>query len=213
MPPRQSPAARLAARALAAALLAAPAAAAAQAGGAVRGHVALAVEGAQLEDVGPVVVYLESLDGRSFPPPSRTPRVRQKDASFSPGFLVVARGQSVEMPNDDAIYHNVFSYSRPNQFDLGLYPSGESRSVTFEHPGVVRTYCSIHESMSGTIFVAPTPWFDVVRPGGRFEIRGVPPGAWRIRTWCERLPALSREVTVGAGTAVDLELAIGAAAP
>lgn len=200
------------------AVLGASASPATEGAGSVSGRVVLAVEGAQLSDVGPLVVYLEAPDGRTFPPLPRAPRVHQKDATFSPGFLVVARGQRVEMPNDDAIYHNVFSYSRPNGFDLGLYPAGESRSVTFEHAGVVRTYCSIHESMSGTIFVAPTPWFDVVRldaggSGGRFEIRGVPPGSWRVRTWCERLPALARDVVVTPGRAAEIELAIGASTP
>jgi plastocyanin len=184
------------------------------AAGSLRGRVQLAVDGVELADVGPVVVYLEPIDGRAVPAPSaRRPRIHQKDASFSPGFLVIARGQSVDMPNDDAIYHNVFSYSKPNDFDLGLYPSGESRTVTFAHAGVVRTYCSIHESMSGTIFVAPTPWFAVARPSGAFEIRDVPAGSFRLRTWCERLPALERSVAIESGRATEIEVAIGDEAP
>ena len=71
------------------------------------------------------------------------------------------------MPNDDVIFHNVFSYSTPNDFDLGLYPRGESRAKTFQYPGVVRIYCSIHESMNATIFVAPSIWHAVVGADGR----------------------------------------------
>jgi plastocyanin len=183
--------------------------------GAVRGHVRLAVEGAGLEDVGPIVVFLEPADGRALPPgPSMRPgRVRQHDARFSPAFLAISVGQSVDMPNDDAIYHNVFSYSKPNEFDLGLYPAGQSRTITFRHPGVVRTYCSIHESMSGTIFVAPTPWFAVLGAKGEFELKEVPPGAWRVRTWCERLPDAGRDVSVASGRTVTLEVTVGEAAP
>jgi len=175
--------------------------------GDVRGRVRLEVEGTRVADAGPVVAYLEPLGGAPAPPvPGAVPKVYQKDARFSPQFLAIAAGQSVAMPNDDAIYHNVFSYSTPNDFDLGLYPAGESRTVTFRHAGVVRTYCSIHESMSGTIFVAPTRYFAVMRPSGDFEIRDVAPGRYKLTTWCERLPAVTREIQVqpGKGTAVDL---------
>jgi plastocyanin len=181
--------------------------------GSLRGKLRLAVEGSKLADAGPVVAYLEPLDGATPPPvPASVPRVNQKDARFSPQFLAIAAGQSVAMPNDDAIYHNVFSYSTPNEFDLGLYPAGESRKVTFRHAGVVRTYCSIHESMSGTIFVAPNAYFAVVRPTGEFEIRNVAPGRYRLTTWCERLPAAVREIQVPAGTGAAVELVIGSAA-
>ena len=106
-----------------------------QAGGAaageVRGRVSLRVDGVRLADLGPVVVFLEGADGRiPFEPPGHTPRIHQKNATFSPSFLVVAAGQTVAMPNDDVIFHNVFSYSKPNRFDLGLFPKGSSRSVT-----------------------------------------------------------------------------------
>ncbi len=183
--------------------------------GAVRGAVRLAVEGARIEDAGPIVVFLEPADGRAVPvlPQGRPSRVRQHDARFSPAFLAIAAGQSVDMPNDDAIYHNVFSYSKPNDFDLGLYPAGQSRTITFRHPGVVRTYCSIHESMSGTIFVAPTSWFVVIGTRGEFELKDVPPGAWRLRTWCERLPDAGREVSITSGRTVVVDLTIGEATP
>jgi plastocyanin len=152
-----------------------------------------------------VVVYLEPLGGSVPAAPPERPVVRQRGARFDPGFLAIAAGQTIDMPNEDAIYHNVFSYSKPNDFDLGLYPSGQSRSVTFRHAGVVRTYCSIHESMNGTVFVAPTPLFAVPDEQGRFEIEGVPPGRYRLRTWCERLPATEREIEVGPGV-LDLDV-------
>lgn len=123
-------------------------------------------------------------------------------------------GQTVEMPNEDGIFHNVFSYSRPNDFDLGLYPSGESRQATLRHPGLVRLYCSIHESMNGAVYVAPSPWYALAGAGGRFEIRGAPPGRYRLRTWAERLPPTSQVVTLeeGAGLEVSIEVGPGGAA-
>lgn len=187
-------------------LLLADAARAQAASGRIHGRVALDLAGTRLADVGPVVVYLDGADG---PLPVREgaiATVHQKDARFSPRFLAIAAGQSVTMANDDAIYHNVFSYSKPNDFDLGLYAAGQSRTVPFRHPGVVKTYCSIHESMSGTIFVAPSPWFAAVGADGRFELRDVPPGRYRLKTWCEKLPPTERTVTLGPGGELALDV-------
>lgn len=194
-------------------LLAAPVASAAQETGTLRGRVVLGVEGVALAEMGPIVVYLEPREGDGAPPALTPPRVLQKDATFSPGFLAIAVGQSVEMRNDDAIYHNVFSFSKPNDFDLGIYPAGKSRTVTFRYPGVVRTYCSIHDSMRGTIFVSPSPNFAQVDGAGRFSIRNVPVGRHRLRTWCERLPELITAVDVTAGRTTTLELSLGKASP
>ncbi|HXX47092.1 MAG TPA: hypothetical protein VEN47_02625 [Myxococcota bacterium] len=171
--------------------------------GEVRGRVNLGVQGVSFEDAGPLVVYLEG-DGAPlhFELPKRTLEIHQKDASFKPSFLVIAAGETVVMPNDDVIFHNVFSYSTPNDFDLGLYPRGESRSKTFQYPGVVRMYCSIHESMSATIFVAPSIWHAVAGPHGEFEIRDVPAGRYRLRTWNRRLPPVSQTIEVKASDVV-----------
>ncbi len=179
------------------------------AAGEVRGRVSLRVEGVRLVDVGPVVVFLEGANGKiPYDPPGHTPRIHQKNATFSPSFLVIAAGQTVVMPNDDVIFHNVFSYSKPNRFDLGLFPKGSSRSVALRYPGAVRIYCSIHESMNAIIFVAPSPWFDVVRPTGNFSMTGVPAGRYRIRTWSEKLPEASATVNVPVEGSVPADLSI-----
>jgi plastocyanin len=177
--------------------------------GGVRGRVAIGVEAVRLADLGPFVVFLEGTDGPlAYDTPGTDAVIHQKGATFDPPFLVIAAGRTVTVANDDAIFHNVFSYSRPNDFDLGLYEKGTSRSVTFRHPGVVRIYCSIHESMNGIIFVAPSPYFDTVAASGAFEIPGVPPGTYRLRTWNEKLPEVVRDVTVHAGTASRVDVVI-----
>jgi plastocyanin len=178
--------------------------------GAVRGRATLSLAGLGLADVQPVIVYLEPLDAPAPLASSAAPRptVHQRDARFAPRFLAVAAGQTVDMPNDDAIYHNVFSYSKPNDFDLGLYPAGQSRAVKLRHPGAVKLYCSIHESMTGAIFVAPSPWFAVLAADGRFVIDGVPPGRYELATWSERLPTTRREIALRAGQALELDVAL-----
>jgi plastocyanin len=178
----------------------------------LRGRVSLSVAGVPLAAVAPIVVYLEPLDGsptgNSSPP--RTARMRQRDARFAPPFLVVAAGTPVEMANDDAIYHNVFSYSKPNDFDLGLYPAGETRKLVLRHPGVVKLYCSIHESMNATVLVTPTRWFDVVDAKGGYAITGIRPGRYRVVMWAERLPTAAQEIEIGTGQAPALDWVIGA---
>jgi plastocyanin len=174
--------------------------------GLLSGSVRMAFAGVSLEDAGTVVVFLEP-QGRmpslgSVPPA----RLRQRAARFDPPFLSVAVGQVVEMPNDDIIYHNVFSYSAPNDFDLGLYAAGDARSLRFEHAGLVRVYCSIHEDMDALIFVAPTRLHAVAGPDGRYAITAVPPGRYRVRVWSERLPETDGFVVVEGATSLDLML-------
>jgi plastocyanin len=192
--------------------LAAPGPALAQTG-AVEGRVSLAVSGVDLGSVGELVVFLDAEDGRPLRrAEGRRPRIRQRDATFSPPFLVVVAGDTVDMPNDDLIFHNVFSLSKPNDFDLGIYPRGESRSVKFPHAGLVRIYCSIHESMSASIFVVPSPHWALARPDGSFSIAGVPPGRWQVRAWSWRLPSASTRVSVVSGRSARVDLELGARA-
>jgi plastocyanin len=182
--------------------------------GSVRGHVRVRVEGVRLADVRPLVVYLEGRDGPvAFDPPAETRTIRQHNATFSPSFLAVAAGQAVEMPNDDATAHNVFSYSKPNDFDLGVYPRGESRRVRFRYPGVVRLYCSIHASMNAVVFVSPTPYFAEADGSGGFAIRDVPPGTYRLRLWSEMLPVAERTVDVRAGAVREADIDVVEEAP
>jgi plastocyanin len=182
--------------------------------GRVRGHLVLDLLGTTLAEVGPVVVFLDGTDRPlSFAPPQAQPAVHQRDARFAPSFIAIAAGTTVQMPNDDAIFHNVFSYSKPNDFDLGLYPAGQSRSVTFKYAGVVKAYCSIHESMNGTIYVVPSPWFATAAGSGAFEIAGVPPGRYKLATWCEKLPATEREISLRAGETLAVDIPLASAKP
>jgi len=165
--------------------------------GEVSGKVSLGVGGAHVRDLGPIVVYLSPRDGAAVPRQDRHAEIRQRNARFDPSFLVVTVGQPVSMPNDDVIFHNVFSFSRPNDFDLGMFPSGESRTVVFSQAGLVKLYCSIHESMSGAVLVTPSQWFVRASPSGRYAIPAVPAGRYDLTVWNEKLPASTQPITVG----------------
>ena len=182
--------------------------------GEVSGRVTLAIRGARLAEVAPIVVFLEPVEAPAEAAgASSSARIRQRNASFTPGFLTITAGSSVAMPNDDAIFHNVFSYSKGNAFDLGLYPSGESRSVEFKTPGVVKLYCSIHESMSGTVLVVPSPWYATASASGDYQIAGVPAGRYHLTVWNEKLPPATRTVQVKADGTLRVEVAFGVTAP
>src|SRR5512142_3554027 len=106
-----------------------------------------------------VVIYLEGDTSRLPAPPEQMQRARhgkiaQRDERFVPHVLPVLVGAKVEFPNEDDVYHNVFSLSTaagPNGFDLGRYPKGESRSITFTRPGTVEVFCHIHSDMSAIV--------------------------------------------------------------
>jgi plastocyanin len=144
-----------------------------------------------------MVVYLESPDpSRVIAVPKLSQKVSQKGAKFAPVLILVCVGQTVEFLNDEdrLVEHNVFSNAPPKRFDLGIYRPGESRSVTFDKPGAVLLYCSIHRYMDGVVFVSPTPYASRVAPDGSYQIDNVPPGAWVIKTWQRRRRFL--EVTI-----------------
>jgi plastocyanin len=124
------------------------------------------------------------------PAPARMDQLGQK---FVPRILAIVAGQTVEFHNSDNVYHNIFSYSPPKKFDLGRYPKGKSRSVTFVKPGAVQVYCDIHSDMRGDIVVAPSRQFGMVGPSGRFRIDDVAPGTHTIKVW---LPSGERSATV-----------------
>jgi plastocyanin len=160
-----------------------------------------------------MVIYLESPDqARRITVPAETIKVSQKGAKFSPAVVIVCVGQSVDFVNDEdrSIEHNVFSNAPVKRFDLGLYRPGETRSVTFDKPGAVFLYCSIHRHMDGVVFVSPTPFTSRVAADGTYKIEAVPPGIWLVKTWLRRrrFPELSVPVLTEAGkpATTDLEL-------
>ncbi|HET7497001.1 MAG TPA: hypothetical protein VFM00_01755 [Candidatus Eisenbacteria bacterium] len=132
----------------------------------------------------------------------------QKGQRFIPRILAVVAGQAVDFRNSDNVFHNVFSYSPPKKFDLGRYPRGKSKRLTFQKPGLVQVFCDIHSDMRADIVVAPSRRFGYVDAQGRFRIEDVPEGKHTVVVWLPRRGERSGDVEVPAsGTAA---LAIGA---
>jgi plastocyanin len=140
--------------------------------------------------------------------------IEQNGKRFVPSWAVVQRGTSIAFPNNDNIYHNVFSLSSGNQFDLGLYNSGgEPKAHTFNEPGAVDVYCNIHPQMAASVLVVPNKLFAKVKADGSFEIPGVPSGRRKVVAWAPGSRFISDWVEVGAGSAVDVNLRLDSKAP
>lgn len=147
------------------------------------------------------LVYLESdvLNRGGYRPPERHPVLDQRNLQFHPEVLPILVGTTVEFPNRDNLFHNVFSYSRPKEFDLGRYPKDDLRSVLFDRPGLVRVYCDIHADMYATIVVLPHPYFATPDDDGAYTIRRVPEGKYTLVFWMDRNVVERRSIVVRAG--------------
>ena len=160
-----------------------------------------------------IVVYVEHV-----PPPAGTgiPErafLRQRDERFSPHVLPIARGATVEFPNDDDLLHNVFSLSRTKEFDLGEYPRGVSPEVTFDRAGIVQVFCHIHSDMSAVVLVLDNTYFAVPDSSGRYAIPDLPPGEYTLVAWHERIRPITHRLRVEPGqlARVDFTIALPAA--
>jgi plastocyanin len=146
------------------------------------------------------VVYLDPAPRAAFDVRVE-PRARmdQRNESFVPHVLAIVAGTTVDFPNNDATYHNVFSLSKARTFDLGRYAVGRSKSVRFDTPGIVRVFCDIHSHMSAFILVFSHRYFAITDEEGRYRIGDVPPGTYTVVAWNEVSEPESRRVTVSEG--------------
>jgi len=129
------------------------------------------------------VVYLEAAPQGAFEEHEGRAVMDQRHEAFVPYVLAVTVGTTVDFTNSDRTYHNVFSLSKPRRFDLGRYATGQSKSVRFDRPGVVRVFCEIHSHMSAFILVFAHRFFATTDAEGRYRIDNVPPGAYTIVAW------------------------------
>ncbi|HET9947386.1 MAG TPA: carboxypeptidase regulatory-like domain-containing protein [Longimicrobiales bacterium] len=207
-----------------AALATAPAMAAPRATGVIEGRVALEPRpaprrtasrypggqaGVHLIQELPAVVYLVGpLPGRPPSPSELRAEVVQRDTAFVPPAVVVRVGGTVSFPNGDPFFHNVFSYSSAMRFDLGRYPQGETKEVTFSEPGVVEVFCEVHEFMRGAVIVAENPYHAVVGEDGTFRISGVPEGEHTLAIWHPDHHPYRQRVVVPPGGTARLEVSL-----
>jgi hypothetical protein len=154
-----------------------------------------------------VVLYVQNAPVTSDIVPIRG-SMAQRDEQFAPHVLPVFRGATVDFPNDDDVFHNVFSLSSAKTFDLGRFPKGSSKSEVFDKSGTVQVFCHIHSDMSAVVLVLDNPYFAMPSEAGKYVIEGVPPGDYLMVGWHERIKPVMRSVHVTAGETARVDFNI-----
>lgn len=159
---------------------------------------------------GKSVVYVDTIQGKTFPAPTAKPVMDQKGLVFNPHFMVVQQGTTVEFLNSDNVQHNVFwpsiSGNKKEGHNLGTWPKGEKRPFTFNTPGVVPLLCNVHPEMSGYIIVSPTPYFAETDASGSYKIENVPDGKYNVVAWHEGMKPQTKSVDVAGTGKADFTL-------
>lgn len=157
------------------------------------------------------VVYLDPAPRAAFDVRDEPrPRLDQRSETFVPHVLAIVAGTTVDFPNNDRTYHNVFSLSKTRTFDLGRYAAGRSKSIRFDKPGIVRVFCDIHSHMSAFILVFAHRYFSVADADGGYRLENVPPGTYNVFAWNESAPLESRRVVVPeSGGDVEVNFSLG----
>jgi plastocyanin len=149
------------------------------------------------------------LEGRSpHPKPPETVVIDQRNMRFDPDLVVVPVGSTVQFPNADPIFHNIFSLSKIQPFDLGFYPQGQTRTVKFNRAGIVQVYCHIHANMYAAIVVTSSPWYAKPSEDGSFSWSDVPAGHYRLTAWHKIAGLFKTEIDVPASGKTDATIRI-----
>jgi plastocyanin len=151
------------------------------------------------------VITLEA-PGLELSPPAEPVKIDQKGFRFIPHVVVVQTGTTIRFLNNDPEPHNV--YSPEGRYNLGTWPTGDTRDHSFKKPGIFTQLCNIHPDMLAYVVVVDTPHFAVTDAKGSFVIRNVPPGKYTLVAWHEKKDGFEREIEVVAGKPLVLDLVI-----
>jgi len=160
-----------------------------------------------IPEIKSVVIYLKNVKFKGPLPPVHQ-EIRQEHEAFAPRVVAVTRGSTIDFPNADPFFHNVFSLSSASTFDLGRYPMGRQKSITLLNAGLVKVYCHIHSHMSASILVLDHPYFTIPEIDGSFTIPNVPAGTYTIVGWHERIGERASTVLVKSGSSASVDIAL-----
>jgi len=122
--------------------------------------------------------------------------IDQRNLKFLPTVAAITVGETVDFPNNDKSWHNVYSKGGANDFDLGLYAPGKTRSKKFDKVGVSRILCNAHPNMEAFVVVKDHPFYSATDSRGNYEIKNVPLGKVRVEIWYPNLEVTSETVEI-----------------
>lgn len=155
----------------------------------------------------------DGLGSYDFGAPAEPVKLDQQGCRYVPHVLGVRVGQSIEITNSDPTVHNVHSLPDANrEFNFAQFKQGQKDIRTFTTPEVmVPLRCDLHGWMNAYIGVVEHPFFAVTAGGGRFELKGLPPGTYTIEAWHEKAGTQTQQVTIGASETKDVGFTFNAA--
>ena len=174
-----------------------------------------------------ILVYISKAPSDPLDTSKATFVMDQKNLTFIPHVLPIPEGVTVDFPNNDNVNHNVFSLSRTKKFNLGSYPRGESKKVTFDTAGIVELRCDVHAEMAAYILVMKNPYFAITDSKGHFTIpdveymkqhgikgiKDLPAGKYVLKNWHEKLKTNSTEIEVPKDGKVSVQLDLSRGTP
>jgi plastocyanin len=174
-----------------------------------------------------ILVYIAKAPSEPLDASKATFVMDQRNLTFIPHVLPIPEGVTVDFPNNDNVNHNVFSLSRAKKFNLGSYPRGQSKKVTFDAPGIVELRCDVHAEMAAYILVMKNPYFAVTDSKGRFTIpdvkymkqhgitgiKDLPAGKYVLKNWHEKLKTKRTRIEVPKDGKVSVQLHLGRGVP
>src|ERR1017187_1406527 len=172
------------------------------------------------QTVGEVIVYLAGYPQNG--PGNGTNNaviLDQRNCEFVPRIQIARSGAPLILRNSDAVLHvvRIDSMSGTNGPHTLLkvatpYAGYEKmyQLTNFREPTLLQiTSGNGHDWMAAYIAVLPHPWVALTDGNGRFTLRNVPAGTYKIYAWHEALGTLTREVNLNGShvATVDFEFA------
>lgn len=134
----------------------------------------------------------------------------QNGCEYKPHVIAFPAGATVEFLNPDGILHNVRTNSKINT-PMNMAQPKFKKTITqkFDKPEAIPVRCDVHSWMSGWLFVAPNPYFQVTDKSGSYKLTDVPPGDYTLEVWHATLGKQSKKVSLKAKEEAKMDFELG----
>jgi plastocyanin len=154
------------------------------------------------------IVIVESVKrGKPMPDAAQNAQINQKNCEYDPHVFVVAANSNVSILNSDPTLHNIHMYQGDDSlFNIAQPVQNQINNHKLEKVGMVYAECDVHGWMKAHIAVVNNPYYAVTDNSGKFSIRDLPPGTYKVKVWHEYLGEKTQEITVNPKTEFALNL-------